>query len=117
MHLPTQHQGARAKEFFFFECLSGQEAVGRRNNGARSGTKDLKRLLKEKERARATLDQNRKGFPWRGSVGGVSGAGCGKAGASTQQVHSTCIDSMARAWHLVTVLPDILTYSQGVNDQ
>jgi hypothetical protein len=93
MHLPTQHQGARAKEFFFFECLSGQEAVLRRNNGARSGNKDLKRLLKEKERARATLGQNRKGFPWRGRLVAFPGSGAvgGKAGASTQQVHSTCM--------------------------
>jgi hypothetical protein len=90
MHLPTQHQGARAKEFFFFECLSRQEAEGRRNNGARSGTKDLKRLLKEKERA-SDFGSESEGVSLAGSVGGVSGSGAagGKAVASTQQVHGT----------------------------
>ena len=47
---------------------SGFSSQASGKNGAQSGTKHLKKLLKEKERVRAILSQKRKGFPSRGRL-------------------------------------------------
>ncbi len=61
---PLRRKQQNAKEFFLLGAETDWrlEAVGRRKNGAQSGTKHLKKQLKEKERARAIW-----GRSWRGS--------------------------------------------------
>ena len=77
---PLRCNQQNAKEFFFLGAKSDwrREAVGGRNNGAQSGTKHLKKHLKE-ERTRASYsDWESVGFSLVASFVDASGSdGCG----------------------------------------